>query len=178
MSQPKINWSSSISEKIASYNTKCVIGLDRDGTINEDLGTYLKSPDEFTPIPGSLEAVTKIRSLGHKIVIITNQGGIEKGVVTQQQVESVNQRMMDLLGQAGCKDINGLYYSTSSRKNDMYAKPNTGMFKRCETENKDIKFSKYSNIKNIIDPYGYINSSDINNKKNLHSGYQGLMDII
>lgn len=142
MSSPKINWSSSISEKISSYNTKCVIGLDRDGTINEDLGTYLKSPDEFKPIAGSLEAVTKIRSLGHKIVIITNQGGIEKGIVTQQQVESVNQRMMDLLGQAGCKDINGLYYSTSSRKNDMYAKPNTGMFKRCESENKDIKFSK------------------------------------
>jgi D-glycero-D-manno-heptose 1,7-bisphosphate phosphatase len=142
LSQPKINWSGDISEKILSYNTKCVVGLDRDGTINEDIGTYIKNPNDLKPIPGSLEAVTKIRSLGHKVVIITNQGGIEKGITSQQEVESVNQRLMDYLGQAGCKDINALYYSTSSRKDDMYAKPNTGMFKRCEKENKDIKFSK------------------------------------
>ena len=142
MNQPKINWSNDISKKMSAYNTKCVVGLDRDGTINEDIGTYIKNPDDLKPIEGSLEAVAKIRNLGHKIVIITNQGGIEKGVVTQQEVDSVNQRLMDYLGQAGCRDINALYYSASSRKNDMYAKPNTGMFKRCEKENPDIKFSK------------------------------------
>lgn len=124
------------------FNTKCVVGLDRDGTINKDLGTYITDPKDFDPISGSLEAVAKIRALGHKIVIITNQGGIEKGIMTTDDVEKVNHKMFELLGQAGCPSINALYYSVSSRKNDMYAKPNTGMFKRCEKENPDIKFSK------------------------------------
>ena len=127
---------------MSEFNTKCVIGLDRDGTINRDLGTYVTRPEDFEPIPGSLEAVAKIRALGHKIAIITNQGGIEKGLMTPDDVERVHQRMFELLGQAGCPSINALYYSVSSRKNDMYAKPNNGMFKRCEKENPDIKFSK------------------------------------
>jgi len=142
VTQPKINWSSDISKRAAEFNTKCVIGLDRDGTINRDLGTYVTRPEDFEPIPGSLEAVAKIRALGHKIAIITNQGGIEKGLMTPDDVERVHQRMFELLGQAGCPSINALYYSVSSRKNDMYAKPNNGMFKRCEKENPDIKFSK------------------------------------
>lgn len=142
MSSPKINWSSDVSKQMSEFNTKCVIGLDRDGTINRDLGTYVTRPEDFEPIPGSLEAVAKIRALGHKIAIITNQGGIEKGLMTPDDVERVHQRMFELLGQAGCPSINALYYSVSSRKNDMYAKPNNGMFKRCEKENPDIKFSK------------------------------------
>ena len=50
--------------------------------------------------------------------------------------------MFQLLGEAGCTSIDALYYSASSAKNDMYAKPNTGMFKRCEKENPEIKFSR------------------------------------
>lgn len=140
--QPKITWSNEVSKKIKNFNNKCVIGLDRDGVINIDLGTYVTNPSDFTPIEGSLEAVAKLRSIGHKIVIITNQGGIEKGLMTQEDVDRVHNRMFDLLGQAGCPSINALYYSASSRKDDEWAKPNTGMFKRCEKENPDIKFSK------------------------------------
>lgn len=117
-----------------------LIGLDRDGTLNVDLGTYVTKPDDFKPIEGSLEAVAQLRRLGFKIVIITNQGGIEKGLMTQQDVDTVNQRMLDLLGEAGCPSIDALYYSASSRKDDMYAKPNIGMFKRCEKENPHLKF--------------------------------------
>lgn len=142
MSTVKINWSSEVSKRAELFDSKCVVGLDRDGTINKDLGTYVTRPEDFEPIPGSLEAVAKIRSLGHKVAIITNQGGIEKGIMTPADVEKVHQRMFELLGQAGCPSINALYYSVSSRKDDMYAKPNNGMFKRCEKENPDIKFSK------------------------------------
>ena len=117
------------------------MGLDRDGVLNVDKGYYLGNPNDFEPIPGSLEAVAKLRFEGFKLVIITNQGGIEKGEVTQEQVESVNQRMLDCLGQAGCPSIDGIYFSASSRKDDMYAKPNTGMFKRAEKEIPFIKFA-------------------------------------
>jgi D-glycero-D-manno-heptose 1,7-bisphosphate phosphatase len=119
-----------------------VIGLDRDGVINRDLGTYVTDPDQFEPIPGSIEAIAKIRRLGHKIVIITNQGGIEKGIMTEQDVDRVHARMFDMLGAAGCSSLDALYYSASSRKEDPFAKPNVGMFKRCENEHRQIKFSE------------------------------------
>lgn len=122
---------------------RCVIGLDRDGVLNVDRGTYTWQRKDFEPIHGSLEAVARLRRMGHKIVIITNQGGIEKGLFTEQDVEDLHQYLLDLLGQAGCPSIDAIYYSVSSRKDDMYAKPNVGMFKRCEQEqaHKKIKFS-------------------------------------
>ena len=123
---------------------KCVIGLDRDGVINVDRGTYTWKGVDFEPIPGSLEAITKLRRLGYGIAIITNQGGIEKGLFTEQDVDALHMYMLELLGEAGCSSIDAIYYSASSRKDDMYAKPNTGMFKRCEQENKhkNIKFNR------------------------------------
>lgn len=122
--------------------TKCVIGLDRDGVINKDLGTYVTSPSQFEPIDGSLEAIAHMRRLGHRIVILTNQGGIEKGIMTPEHVDKVHEHMLDLFGQAGCPSIEGIYYSESSQKNDMYAKPNAGMFKRCAKEVPGIKWSQ------------------------------------
>ena len=89
-----------------------VVGLGRDGVINTDLGTYITRKQDFIPIEHSLKAVALIRSKGHKIVIITNQGGIIKNELTEQQVESVHAHMFELLGQAGCSSIDGLYYST------------------------------------------------------------------
>lgn len=120
------------------------IGLDRDGTINEDLGTYVTHPDLFKPIPGSLEAVALLRQKGYNIVILTNQAGISKGLMTQDDVEKVNFRMLELLGEAGCSSIDGIYYSTTNLKEDIYAKPNVGMFKRAQDElNVKFKDSAY-----------------------------------
>lgn len=136
MIQPTIIWTGGEAE----IGSKCVVGLDRDGVINRDLGTYCVHPDAFDPIPGSLEAMAELRRKGYKIVVITDQGGIEKGVMTMEDVDNVHNRMYELLGQAGCLSIDALYYSASSRKDDPYAKPNTGMFKRCEKENPHIKF--------------------------------------
>lgn len=137
MAEPSIIWTGG--EEIGS---KCVIGLDRDGVINEDLGTYCYQPDDFKPITGSLEAMASARLKGYKLVIITDQGGIEKGLFTQEDVDKVHDRMYELLGAVGCFTIDALYYSASSRKDDPFAKPNTGMFKRCEKENKLIKFKE------------------------------------
>lgn len=146
-----LSWSNEkkeISQSIPMYNSsnniapKCVIGLDRDGVINVDRGTYTWKPEDFEPIKGSLEAVAKLRRLGHKIVIITNQAGIGKGLYTESDVERVHNYMFKLLGEAGCASIDGLYYSTTNLREDMFAKPNIGMFKKCE---KDLKFIKFKN---------------------------------
>jgi D-glycero-D-manno-heptose 1,7-bisphosphate phosphatase len=133
---PKIQWSG------GEFRTKCVIGLDRDGVINRDLGTYCYRVEDFDPIPGSLEAIAILRQNGYKIAIITDQGGIEKGIYTSEDVDNLHSHMLDLLGSAGCSSIDAIYYSTSSRKEDPFAKPNVGMFKRCENEISDIRFSE------------------------------------
>ena len=150
MSNYKISWSEgyqpdTVEEQIPFYNEvniapKCVVGLDRDGVINVDRGTYTYRVEDFVPIKGSLEAVAKLRKLGHKIVVITNQAGISKGLYTPADVERVHEYMFQLFGQAGCSSIDGLFYSESNLRNDIYAKPNIGMFKRCENEVKYIKF--------------------------------------
>jgi D-glycero-D-manno-heptose 1,7-bisphosphate phosphatase len=134
--QPTILWSG------GEFRTKCVIGLDRDGVINRDLGTYCYRIEDFDPIPNSIQAISDLRRKGYKIAIITDQGGIEKGIYTQDDVDALHQHMFALLGAAGCASIDAIYYSASSRKEDPFAKPNTGMFKRCEKENPDIKFKE------------------------------------
>lgn len=121
---------------------KPIVGLDRDGVINVDKGHYLTSPDDWEPIPGSLEAIRMIRLKGYKLVILTNQGGITKKEQTHAQVEAIHQRMMEVFGNAGIYSIDGLFYSESSLKDDYYAKPNLGMFHRTEKElfNNKIRF--------------------------------------
>jgi len=143
MNEPSIVWTGgNVYNPIDNIAPKCVIGIDRDGVINRDLWDYCYRPEDFDPIPGSLEAIAKLRQAGHKIAIITNQGGIEKGIYAQEDVDKTHQYMLELLGNAGCSSIDAIYYSASSRKDDMYAKPNTGMFKRCEKEYPFIKFNQ------------------------------------
>lgn len=113
---------------------RTTIGLDRDGTINKDIGTYVTSPKDFLPIPGSLEAIAMMRNKGYNVVILTNQAGIMKNIMTAEQVDEIHEYMLDLLGKVGCRSINGIYYSTTNLKEDTYAKPNIGMFKRAEKE--------------------------------------------
>ena len=50
--------------------------LDRDGVINQDSDDFIKSPDEFIVIPGSLEAIARLNHAGHRVIVATNQSGI------------------------------------------------------------------------------------------------------
>jgi D-glycero-D-manno-heptose 1,7-bisphosphate phosphatase len=137
-----IYWGEDAASSLDYIAPKCVIGLDRDGVINVDRGTYTYKGTDFEPIEGSLDAVARLRKHGHKIVVITNQGGIEHGLFTEEDVDALHQYMLELLGKAGCPSIDAIYYSSSSHKTDMYAKPNLGMFKRCQKEHQHIKFNK------------------------------------
>ena len=64
--QPKISWVG------GEFRTKCVVGLDRDGVINRDLGTYCFKVEDFDPIPGSIDAIAELRRKGYKITVITD----------------------------------------------------------------------------------------------------------
>jgi len=122
--------------------TKCIVGLARDGVINYEASPCVTRPENFNPIPGSIEAVADLRNKGYQIVIITAQPGIGRGHMTVQDVENIHTYMLDLLGKAGCPSIDGIYYSSGTTKQDPFVKPNVGMFKRAEEYNKAIKFNQ------------------------------------
>lgn len=121
---------------------KPVVGLDRDGTIIRDMGNYITSPSQVDPLPGALEAVRMIRLKGHKLMILTNQAGVSKGIQTQEQVDIVHNHLMQIFGQAGIFTIDGLLYSTTNLKEDIYAKPNIGMFNRAVEMNPSINWKQ------------------------------------
>ena len=83
--------------------------LDRDGTINYDPG-YIRDPDEVVILPGVAEGIRRLRDeYGFKIIVISNQAGIAKGLMTRTDVDSVNKRVSDLLS-AQKAAIDGFYY--------------------------------------------------------------------
>lgn len=75
--------------------------LDRDGVINHDSDEYIKSPDEWHAIPGSIEAVAKARKAGWKIAIATNQSAIGRGMIDTAMLGRIHDRMRAAVNAAG-----------------------------------------------------------------------------
>ena len=67
--------------------------LDRDGTINEDSDDYIKSPAEWVPIPGSLEAIARLNHAGWHTVIASNQSGLARGLFDMATLNAIHARM-------------------------------------------------------------------------------------
>lgn len=125
-----------------SHFPKSVIGIEREGVIIEDVGQPIKSSSQIKVIEGSLEAIKMMRLKGYKVLIINDQPWIQKGMLTTEEVDETNQHLMQVFGQAGILSIEGVLYSTSDLKEDTFAKPNNGMFKRAEGMNPEIKFKE------------------------------------
>jgi D-glycero-D-manno-heptose 1,7-bisphosphate phosphatase len=81
-------------------HSKLVI-LDRDGVINEDSDLYIKSPDEWIPIPGSLEAIAKLNQAGYHIAIATNQSGVGRGLYDMDMLNAIHDKLHRLLAKVG-----------------------------------------------------------------------------
>lgn len=75
--------------------------LDRDGVINEDSDDYIKSADEWQPIPGSLEAIARLSHAGFHIVVATNQSGIARGLFKVDTLTRIHNRMIDQVHHKG-----------------------------------------------------------------------------
>lgn len=78
-----------------------LIILDRDGVINHDSDEFIKSPDEWLPIKGSLEAITQLSQAGYHVAVITNQSGIGRGLFSTDTLSKIHQRMIEQLRQLG-----------------------------------------------------------------------------
>ena len=75
--------------------------LDRDGVINYDSASYIKSPDEWKPIPGSLEAIAQLSQAGYHVVIASNQSGIGRGLFEMATLNAIHDKMHHAIGQLG-----------------------------------------------------------------------------
>ena len=75
--------------------------LDRDGVINYDSDQYIKSPDEWKPIPGSLEAIARLTQGDWQVVVATNQSGIERGLFDVATLNAIHAEMHRAVNQAG-----------------------------------------------------------------------------
>lgn len=70
-----------------------LIILDRDGVINHDSDAYIKSPEEWRPIPGSLEAIARLTKAGFRVVVATNQSGVGRGLFDLATLSAIHAKM-------------------------------------------------------------------------------------
>ena len=117
--------------------------LDRDGVINHRLpGDYVKRPDEFEFLPGVEKAIAHFSGLFKRIVVVTNQQGIGKGLMTAADLEVVHNLMLDALNTAGGR-IDKVYFCPElAAGNPLCRKPNPGMGLQAKQDFPEINFEK------------------------------------
>jgi D-glycero-D-manno-heptose 1,7-bisphosphate phosphatase len=102
--------------------------LDRDGVINVDSDQFIKSPEEWKPIPGSLEGIARLNHAGYRVVVASNQSGIGRGLFDMAALNAINEKMYKALAQTGGR-IDALFYCPHpAEANCMCRKPKPGMF--------------------------------------------------
>lgn len=103
--------------------------LDRDGVINFDSDAFIKTPDEWKPIPGSLEAIARLTQAGYRVVVATNQAGIGRGLLDMAALNAINDKMWKAANQAGGR-IDAMFFCPHTNADECDCrKPATGMFK-------------------------------------------------
>ena len=85
-----------------------LIVLDRDGVINLDSDEFIKTPDEWEPIPGSLEAIASLSRAGYEVVVATNQSGVGRGLFDVQMLDRIHRKMSDSVRAAG-GELRGIF---------------------------------------------------------------------
>ncbi len=102
--------------------------LDRDGVINFDSDQFIKSPDEWRPIPGSLEAIARLTQAGYRVVVASNQSGLGRGLLDMATLNAINDKMHKLLSQAGGR-IDAVFYCPHAAEAGCDCrKPEPGLF--------------------------------------------------
>ena len=117
------------SEGVAQTRPVKLIVLDRDGVINRDSEQFIKSPEEWRPIPGSLEAIARLNHAGFRVVVATNQSGIGRGLLDMATLNAINDKMHRALALAGGR-IDALFDRPHTADSACECrKPKTGMLK-------------------------------------------------
>ncbi len=114
--------------------------LDRDGVINFDSAQFIKSPAEWKPIPGSLEAIARLSQAGYRVVVATNQSGVGRGLFDMDTLNAIHEKMHKAVVAAGGR-LDAIFYCPHPADSACECrKPKPGMFRRIsETLNVNLK---------------------------------------
>lgn len=109
-----------------------LIILDRDGVINRDSDEYIKSPEEWIPIDGSLEAIAQLNRNGYRVVVATNQSGIDRGLFSIDTLFEIHKKMYRLLAEVG-GTLDGVFFCPHMPKKGCECrKPKPGLLHQIE----------------------------------------------
>ena len=97
------------SEAVSPTRAVKLIILDRDGVINQDSEHFIKSPDEWRAVPGSLEAIARLNHAGYRVVVATNQSGIGRGLFDMAMLNAIHEKMHRALAHAGAR-IDAIFF--------------------------------------------------------------------
>jgi len=114
--------------------TDKLIVLDRDGVINHDSEDYIKTPEEWRPLPGSLDAIAALNSAGFRVVVVSNQSGIGRGLFSETELDQIHRKMVSAVQAAG-GEIAGIYYCPHRPEDDCDCrKPRPGLLERIKAD--------------------------------------------
>ena len=129
--------------ELPEFDRSWTLFLDRDGVLNERIiGDYVRRPEQFVWLPGVVEALQIFRSKFGRLIVVSNQQGVGKGIMTQADLDSIHERM---LGQ--CRlfnvEIDAVFVATAlATENHPDRKPNVGMAVRAKEQFPEIDFSR------------------------------------
>jgi D-glycero-D-manno-heptose 1,7-bisphosphate phosphatase len=104
--------------------------LDRDGTINEDSDEFVKSPGEWMPLPGALEAIATLNHAGWHVVVATNQSGLGRGLFDVAALNAMHAKMHSMLAAVGGR-VDAVFYCPHAPDDQCHCrKPNPGLFEQ------------------------------------------------
>lgn len=117
-----------------SHAEEKLIILDRDGVINLDSPDFIKSPEEWIPLPGSLEAIAKLNQAGYKVAIATNQSGIARGLYDEITLNQIHEKMHKMLSKVG-GHIDGIFFCPHGPEDNCDCrKPKIGLLEQIEQQ--------------------------------------------
>ena len=102
--------------------------LDRDGVINYDTESYIRSPEEWKPLPGSLEAIAQLNQAGYRVVVATNQSGIGRGLFEMATLNAIHDKLHRALEQVGGR-IDAIFFCPHAQEDNCNCrKPKAGLY--------------------------------------------------
>lgn len=106
--------------------------LDRDGVINRESPDFIRTPDEWVPLPGSLEAIAALSRDGFEVVVATNQSGVGRGLFTAATLDAIHRKMTDAVAAAGGRLAGIFVCPHAPAANCDCRKPRPGLLRQIE----------------------------------------------
>ncbi len=150
------------------------IFLDRDGTLNPDPG-YIKSPDQFELFPGVAQALARLKLAGARLILVTNQSGIARGILSRHTLEAIHKKLARLLDRVGVT-LDGIYFCPHHPDDGCGCrKPNRGMIDQAVQEQgvdleraymigdhlRDIELAKRVGVRSVLVTTGVTRQQDV-----------------